>query len=111
MPVKSGSLYDRLAPSGDATKRARRASPRALFALLDLDGTLFHMMPESDVPGNLEVICETIVPLPARPDAPPHMPKQVMARAAKRRELLNFEGSVSSVSVSHSVSELICWDE
>ena len=33
-----------------------------------------------------------------------------LARAAKGCESLTFEGSVSQGSVSHSVSELICWD-
>ena len=41
---------------------ARRTAP--LFALLDLDGTLFHMLPEQDLPGNLDVITEGVVPLP-----------------------------------------------
>ena len=38
---------------------------RRLFALLDLDGTLFHMLPEAEVPTNLEAICEGVVPLDA----------------------------------------------
>ncbi|KAJ8609131.1 hypothetical protein CTAYLR_006079 [Chrysophaeum taylorii] len=34
------------------------------FALLDLDGTLFHMMPEGELPGNIGNVTEAVVPLP-----------------------------------------------
>ena len=59
-------------PAKKAYKRARRVDAgagaphqRRLFALLDLDGTLFHMLPEAEVPTNLEAICEGVVPLDA----------------------------------------------
>ncbi|KAK7253771.1 hypothetical protein SO694_00002573 [Aureococcus anophagefferens] len=46
-----------------------RAEPAKLFALLDLDGTLFHMMPEGELPGGLDVICEGVVPRIRPPSA------------------------------------------
>lgn len=52
-----------------AFKRARRVDAqrptKQLFALLDLDGTVFHMMPEAELPGNIEHVTEAVVPLPA----------------------------------------------
>mmetsp|Transcript_5420 Transcript_5420/g.7974 ORF Transcript_5420/g.7974 Transcript_5420/m.7974 type:complete len:564 (+) Transcript_5420:67-1758(+) len=55
-------------------KRARRLDagrPRPsnrgkskMYALLDLDGTLFHMMPDRELPGNVIHVTEAVVPLP-----------------------------------------------
>lgn len=42
----------------------KRPTEKRLFALLDLDGTLFHMMPESELPGNIGHVTEAVVPLP-----------------------------------------------
>ncbi|KAH8049833.1 hypothetical protein JL720_15507 [Aureococcus anophagefferens] len=74
-------------------KRARRVDsiralipapePAKLFALLDLDGTLFHMMPEGELPGGLDVICEGVVPVDG-----PDGPRQVMAVRRGARKLL-----------------------
>lgn len=65
--------YDATKPKIDekprAFKRARRVDAKRptkqLFALLDLDGTVFHMMPEAELPGNIEHVTEAVVPLPA----------------------------------------------
>lgn len=42
----------------------KRPTEKRLFALLDLDGTLFHMMPEAELPGNIGHVTEAVVPLP-----------------------------------------------
>jgi hypothetical protein len=51
-------------PAGAAARAPEAAKPPKLYALLDLDGTLFHMMPEGEIPGNISMLSELVVPLP-----------------------------------------------
>ena len=81
-------------PAKKAYKRARRVDAGAggphqgrLFALLDLDGTLFHMLPEAEVPTNLDAICEGVVPL----DAP--VPGPAVAATPTRHVLCVRKGT------------------